>query len=143
MLEPMKLRGVRCFAAGGVAIVLLAGVLLGGCGGSAAGPPPPLTASPEPTAEATPHAAATPVRETGGSAPTTVPTQRAVDTGATPKSDPGTTPHGDSRADSGGSSSLLRGVSLDDGAATFANAFAGQEGVILSSPNWQSAVTRR
>ena len=25
----------------------------------------------------------------------------------------------------------------------FANAFAGQEGVILSSPNWQSAVTRR
>ena len=138
MLEPMHLRVGRRFAAGGVAIVLLAG-----CDGSPAAPPTPLTASPEPTAEATPHAAATPVRETGGSAPTAVPTQRAVDTHPTPDSDPGTTPHGDSRADSGGSSSLLRGASLDDGAATFANAFAGQEGVILSSPNWQSTVTRR
>ena len=97
------------FGAGGLAIVLLAGC---------AGTPPPLTASPEPTAEATPHAAGTPVRETGGSAPTTVPTQRAVDTHPTPKSDPGTMPHGDSRSDTGGSSSLLRGASLDDDAAT-------------------------
>ena len=134
----MRLRVARRFAAGPVAIVLLAG-----CDGSPAAPPPPLTASPEPTAEATPHAAATPVRETGGSAPTTVPTRRAVNTHPTPDSDPGTTPHDDSRADRGSSSSPLRERSLDDGAATFANAFAGQEGVILSSPNWQSAVTPR
>ncbi len=95
--------------------------MLVGCDGSPAAPP--LTAYPEPTARATPHASGTPVRETGGSAPTTVPTQRAVGTYPTPDSDPGTTPHndsnpGDSRSDRGGSSSLLRGRSLDDDAAT-------------------------
>ena len=109
----MKLRRVRCFAAA-VAGVLIGGVLIAGCGGTAAAPPTPLTASPEPTAEATPHAAGASVRETGGSAPATVPTRRAADTGATPRSDPGTTPYddsnpGDSRADSGSSSTPVQG----------------------------------
>ena len=96
-------------------------VLLAGCDGSPAAPPP--TASPEPTAQATPQATGTPVRETGGSAPTTVPTQRAVGTDDPPGPDPGTTPHddpspGDSRTDRGGSTSPLRERSLDDGPTT-------------------------